>query len=86
MSAPDFQELLSPYLFSSATNFTYTDGEHGVLTRKVCPAFRTHMLIDVIQAEYFLKYIRILEEERDKFVKIANDFHTTEENNNASPS
>lgn len=41
----------------------------------ICPSFRTHMLVDVVQAGYFSKYIRTLEAERDKFVKIATNFY-----------
>lgn len=41
----------------------------------MCPRFQTHMLIDVVHAGYFSKYMRTLEAERDKFVKIANNFY-----------
>lgn len=50
--------------------------KHAILGMNfVCPSFRTHMLIDIVQAEYFPKYIGTLEAERDKFVKIANNFY-----------
>jgi hypothetical protein len=41
----------------------------------ICPSFRTHMLVDVIHASYFSKYVKIIEAERDKFVEMANDFY-----------
>lgn len=50
--------------------------QHVVLGMNfVCQSFRTHMLIDVIHARYFLKYIRIIEAERDRFVEMANNFY-----------
>lgn len=50
--------------------------KHLVLgTTFVCPSFRTHMLVDVVQVEYFSKYVRILEEERDRYVNMANNFY-----------
>ena len=44
-------------------------------TNFICPNFQTHMLIDVIKSEYFPKYVKIIEEERNKFVEIANAFN-----------
>lgn len=42
----------------------------------ICPSFRTHMLIDVIHASYFSSYIKTIESERDRFVEMANEFHS----------
>jgi len=33
------------------------------------------MLVDVVQVEYFSKNVRILEEERDRYVNMANNFY-----------
>lgn len=77
-----YQAIVLDGLLCSASvqgkRFHISPIKHAILGMNyVSPAFRTHMLIDVIQAGYFPKYIRTLEEERDKFVKIANDFHAT---------
>ncbi|MCJ7760963.1 hypothetical protein MUP59_07490 [Candidatus Bathyarchaeota archaeon] len=58
-----------------SNRFHLSPKKHVVLgTDFACPVFRTHMLIDVVQSEYFSKYIRILDEERNEFVRTANDF------------
>jgi len=75
-----YQTIVLDGLLCSASlqgkRFHLSPTKHVILgINFVCPSFRTHMLIDVIQAEYFSKYIRTLEAERDKFVEIATNFY-----------
>ncbi len=42
----------------------------------ICQSFQTHMLVDVIRADQFSKYIKMIEAERDKFVEITNTFYS----------
>ena len=70
-----FYYCLANYLKISVHLPSYF-GKEDVMLENLKLTYRTHMLIDVIHASYFSSYIETIESERDRFVGMANEFHS----------